>query len=480
MIEPNPLPKDIGQGVAFIEAINSPLTYSEGLRLSEQKRHYESLEGDIDVFGEIEKIRAEVEPLEGWKAQKDIAQKELEVLPLDTLDRLNEKFTPYIKNLPAGHGRGHLSRDFVGLSLQLRDPEFAKYDPVEVFVGVMGGLYHDIGNSVVGRYDDGKRFSGHAEVGAHLFGEVVGDDLPPSLKKLTQYAIAAHTNYLKDISIEREGETRVRKTYKGHSDMVEDDGGIHKAAICIARNTDRLDLLTPPFIDIRHFATKTIPTMDFDGDTFHTPREDEVEDFLHQFSPVLRNDEERLAAPTKQDQTMNVLEHLRMLGNSALYGKFNPENPQKERNDYSKYDTDYFTGELVVPAVLDQARFIEAVVNGDPSKTQEEVDSSFERFYRGLRLIEPAHDTSFVEDQFRQKFARLPKEQLSRWANGFDLLLGDIDKNTQDRLNEKLNLEPSVLRNDNSQAARNVKAILNKTLQPLARSVVGQYSPESI
>ncbi len=180
----------------------------ERQKLGEMRAFYEG-SGDSQVFDEIQRLRAEVGTLEGWKAAKERTRQELAATPDDILEQLLERFAPFIKNLPPGSSRGHFMRDGVYLTAIFQDPDIQSADAVEVFVGMLAGMYHDIGTSVAERYHEAKRFSAHAEVGAHLFGEISKSLLGENLIKLTQYAIVAHTHYRGDRTVTKDGETSV-------------------------------------------------------------------------------------------------------------------------------------------------------------------------------------------------------------------------------------------------------------------------------
>lgn len=303
--------------------------------------------------------------------------------------------------LSAGHSKRHLYRDFITSMILLQDPWVKNLDEVEKFVGVMAGTFHDIGNSVVNRYDDKKRFAGHAETGAFLFGETVKDLVPPNLLKLVQFAIAAHTHYTDDAEAKREvnGEeiTVIKKPY---DDILDKDN--NKAGIWLARWADRLDVQGVQAF-VRHVLTKAEPTEHYDQEGFHVIGEDEEKDFKHHFTPSLR---------TKDFiKGRNVLEHIAMFRDSAL-----------GTSVYSKHDTRFFTEELVMPNADEQKEFMGKVLNPTKVLTEEQRKKNFDVFYDMCRLVDGGSNIEKVIELLKRKFELMSDKELNHWANGFAIL----------------------------------------------------------
>lgn len=391
-------------------------------RLEEQRRYYAG-EGDKKTFFWVESLRNEVELLPKWKMEKEKAQLELRQLPANLIPQIFERVAPYIETLPTGHSKGHAFRDLMSSMELMRDPKLKDIDDVEKIIGIMSGTFHDVGNSVINRYDESKRFSGHAEVGAHLFGELTKDLIPPHLLKLIQYSIAAHTHYTREIAITKKidgkDEALVRRPY--------DDAPVegNRMGIWLARWADRLDMQGVMGF-VRHGLTKSQPTEDYDiSKVFHAVREDEKEDFKHHFTPIVRSDEERNNGSV-HDKTRNVLEHIQMFRDSAL-------NP----SIYSQYDTEFFRDTLIVPAAEEQKQFVKAVLQDTPVLSDEKIGSAFDKFYALCKVIEPGVDIDQTIGLFKEKFAILTSEERSHWANGFNVL-PDIYKKWYKRMESEL------------------------------------------
>lgn len=451
------------QQTAFDTTQSAETSYILNPQLSREK--LQNPQVDRDIFRTVENLRNEVEAKGAWSKIKAQAKEEIKTLPADILPQLLQRTKPFLDYLPAGHGKAHMARDLIHLSLLYNDPTIRQnFDGVELIAGTLAGIFHDIGNSVQARYDDSKRFAGHAETGAYLFGEVAGDILEntPNLRKLIQYSIAAHTHYKNDEPIKRTIDgIEVEETRRKYENFDTVEGGKDKRAIWLARQTDRLDLLEAPMIIVRHLMTKVVPTIDFSGEEFHEPQANEIDDFKHQFKTEVRTEGKRKSGKTKAERTHNVLEHMKRLSNSAL-----------EKNRYTKYDTGYFRN-VVQPAHQDLQKFID-VVTRKPVRvlSTEEREESFRRFYEMCRIIEPAKDTEFVIDQFKKKFAHLSETDQDRWAQGFKLLTTTLWQNWYRRMQKALEKTPSVS-SDNHSPEQN----LANTVHEQAKATIGAFNP---
>lgn len=446
--------------MSLIQDIYTGVKSSEEQKLiSGMKEFYER--NDTVVVGEIEQLRAELGNIEGWKSTKEKAKQELESVPSDVLERILKEFSPFIKNLPAGHSRGHFLRDTSYLSLIMHDSSIVNSDLVEIFVGLLGGMYHDIGNSVVDRYQEAKRFSGHAEIGAHLFGEVSKGLIGDNLRKMAQLAIAGHTHYLKDRTVTKGTET---KTVKPYEDEVVDGNRI---SFWWTRQSDRMDA-QGPIMDVRHMVTKAEPTEDFDGKEFHATWDNPSDDFKHQFTPTLRTNEERANEP-KPKNTMNVLEHVTMFANS----NFNPDLP------YAKHDNALYK-DMVSKAADEQKEFVHKAATEFPQLTPEARDAAFRRYFRLVSVIEPADNTEDAIQKMKSKFKLLPENDQDKWAGAFDVLTKKLYPQMHKRIKGVLDA-PIVKINERGQTgASRVQDILDNHLQVLSRDIWNLFDPSKI
>lgn len=369
--------------------------------VAEWRNHLSSPEADLAIYENIASLRQDVEGQENWIRTKELAKQELASVPENTIPQIFERLKPYLETLPGGHSKNHVYRDFINSLIINQDPWVKGLDDVEKFVGIIGGTFSGIGNSVVGRYEETRRFAGHAEAGAFLFDRIAEDLLPPNLLKLSQFAIAAKTHYTRDMEIKRkvngEEKTVTKKTY---DDTLDEKG--NKAGVWLSRWADRLDAQGIQFF-IRHALTKAEPTTDYDQEGFHEIKEDELEDFKHHFAPTMRTE--------NFTHGRNTLEHMTMFTDSAL-----------KKSIYSQHDTPYFTDELVKPNAQEQKEFIEKVLRDTPILTDEEMNERFQTFYDMCRRVDGGSNIETVIGLFKRKFPSLSKAHSNHWANGFSIL----------------------------------------------------------
>ena len=375
------------------------------------------VEVDKMVFDEIEALRAEVEP--NYESYVDDSDTYEEIVHLDpkTFEKALGKLSPFIEALPAGHGKGHLYRDIINACLILNDPELDDAEiETEIVAGIFAAAFHDIGNSVVGRYDDSRRFAAHAEVGAYITGKLLKDILPPNLLLLVQYSIAAHTDYQKDISVTRGSVTITRRPYKDETVAEEIYPSEPLLAVWFTRWADRLDVQGSNWI-VRHIITKNVPTTDFDGSEFHNIWEDEQDDFRYQFYPELRTEGElvRLKGvfpPKHPETTRRVLESI----DSVTKSQFDANSP------YAKFDSPFHRWNLIAPIALDTNWFIQGVL-AKQNLSKSETDASIKNFLSLCKIVEPAAEIERITQTLESKFALLTDRERSSWANGFNEVL---------------------------------------------------------
>lgn len=427
------------------------------VKLREIGSFYENA-GDQIVFDHMEMLKREVGEIEGWKTTKELARKELAQVPDDILEQLLERFTPFIQSLPPGHSRGHFLRDSAYLTAIFQDPEIHNFDAVEVFVGMLGGVYHDVGNSVVGRYDEQRRLSGHAEVGAHLFGVTAKDLLGENLIKLTQLVIAGHTHYTKERTVSAHGEVRTTTPY---TDSVEEG---NRMAYWWARQSDRCDAQGPVH-GIRHILTKAEPTEDFDGKEHHAVWENPQDDFDHQFQTKMRSDEMR-TGEVKPANTMNVLEHITMYARS----NFNPNLP------YSRYDNPTLR-QLITAGAEEQLEFATDVLTETQTLPEGVRNDIFQKYFERCASVEPSDRTSEVLTMLQDKFTHLSESDQSKWARGMKGVVDRLYPRMWSRMNEILKNKPQTL-SGSSDAEMKVQEILSNHLHPLAQEIWRIFKPQ--
>jgi len=468
------------------EIYRTPLTKEEKNVISTTKDEIinESDIGGVQLYEELRSSLQELDTDEGWKSVKEEARKELTQLPDSILETLLKRFSPYIKNLPAGHSKGHLFRDAIHLTGMFQDPslQVQKIDEVELFTGIMAGMFHDIGNSIVNRYDDAKRLGAHAEVGSVLFGKIVGDILPPQLTKLSQYAIAAHTHYpsSQDVTLPN-GEIVNRK---GYNDGVTPEGD--RLSMWLTRQTDRRDTTNIAFL-FRNYILRTKPIQDFDGISFDELKEQE-KNFRIQFG----TEPEYVNQKGIISHTVNFAKNV-----------FNCDVP------YTTHDSPHFTRNLMTPGLSDIALFLDVVApekkdemlqgieknekaamnNGkwpvqEGEKTSSElilqtiksnqeminqlksdrlspamIEGAVERFIQLAEVVEPAEDLSDLTTSLRLQFlggesevegekriigSLLSPQSQETLARGFLLLTDTLFEKWRERLENEIKLDPQL------------------------------------
>jgi len=163
-----------------------------------------SNEGQERIVNFIDNLKTEVGTKEGWISTCQKAELELENMPINeqTVDRINKKFKTFVDQMPPGHDKGHYSRDLltsIVLADSLKDKAAFKSD---IGAGLLAGAFHDIGTSIIPRYQDVKYGAGHGETGAFLFWQISEGLIGENTRKLASYSIASHTHYLKPIEVQ--------------------------------------------------------------------------------------------------------------------------------------------------------------------------------------------------------------------------------------------------------------------------------------
>lgn len=381
---------------------------------------------DEVVFESIQQLRTEVEPIDKWRAVKELARDELKDLPDNILEQLQEKFDPFIKVLPRGHGQGHVHRDFLHLATILADPELQTKDPVELIVGIIAGAYHDIGNSVVERYEDNIHAAAHAEVGAYLFGEIAGDSIPVHLTKLIQLAIAAHTKY-KQRTVKKtiNNETKTYECRPYDTEVVGED----KLGILIARQADRADTQGLPFLARNFLIQGTGPVSNYDTNRmeFYVNENDPVKNLEYQLTPELRSRDYIKQLIDPKQQTQNLLEHLMQFADSNT-----------TETEHSAGDSPYYTDKIIRPNATDLYQFVNRVTQQTASHTPEQQKEAIQDFLIICDIFEPGNDKEMLLPLIKQRFLLLSRGTQDHWYNGL-VFAHELHQRWYKRVSEQLN-----------------------------------------
>ena len=162
-----------------------------------------SNKGDALIAKFIEDMVAKVGSKEGYTKMVKAAEKDLVngKLPSAFFKLMMKIFKRFIIKTPTGHGVSHLYQDILAAIVFATDKVFKQWigwkfiSAADLWAGLVSGILHDIGNSVVARYKDWERRNGHAEIGAWLVFYLLEGHLSEEMRYLIAYNIAAHTHY---------------------------------------------------------------------------------------------------------------------------------------------------------------------------------------------------------------------------------------------------------------------------------------------
>jgi hypothetical protein len=294
-------------------------------------------------------------------------------------------------NVDAAHSLGHLTRDYIN-SLRL----FSKLDapPSDLFLGFVGGCFHDLGCALVPRYDEQKRVIRHAEAGAILLEAVFEHDgigLSREEQLLSEYGVAAHTNYLTTTKVTcSDGVVRTSNPYSNV-----DLHGNPVYSIIFPRWVDRLDCNGPTFVG-RHYLGLTEQHEDFSGNRF------QVITYANHMRPLLRAGDPN----TSPDGGPTMLEHLQYFASG-----------QASSSPHACYDF----GEMI-PLRDRQTRrlqrIIHAVLNPAPTALDEEKVSESWTTFLGSN-IEPSPVGGEAANLLNARFHQLDHKSQTAWSYGF-------------------------------------------------------------
>lgn len=283
-------------------------------------------------------------------------------------------------NADPGHGLGHFVRDYLNA---MRLAARLNADPRDIFIGILGGTFHDIGCSFMGRYDEPKRLIRHAEAAALLLEQVFALNdcgLNRAEQLLVEYGVAAHTHYLTE-------------PYRDEED------GKPILTVWFPRWVDRLDCNGPTFVG-RHYLTLTEPHKDFSGDGYFEIK------FANYLRPLLRSAEEIKA----DDGSMTMLEYLYVRATS-----------QTNASPYGKHDY----GAMVEMRDRQTAR-MNRIIDARTSAFEGDEKTILRDWDLFLtKNIEPTEGGAKAVEALSQTFPELPKATRSAWTGCFSAALSE-------------------------------------------------------
>ena len=294
-----------------------------------------------------------------------------------------------------GHGPGHWMRDYIAACQLLSNLEtLGGRTETEVLAGFAGGVLHDIGNAVVDRYHDAGSPVRHAEAAGLMLARLFERNdfgLSENEQLAIQWAVMAHTHYLRPQEVEWNGQMITVEPYR---DL--DDDGQPLYGVWFPRMIDRLDCSGSATFVARHWLTLHKEHQDYSQNGFYDV------DFHSHIAPILRSPEEIKATGGKQ----TMLEHLRMFATS-----------QSNDSPYGQYD--YGRMLPLRDARRENLLAFVHVVAGDYSLKDGMIDSILSAWKSFLSWIEPSESgrqAAIILDQLIRKEER--SVQMA-WASGF-------------------------------------------------------------
>jgi len=314
-------------------------------------------------------------------------------------------------DLEPGHGPGHLVREFISAWRIARRSDL---DPTEVFLGQVAGSLHDIGLLLMPRYEEVNRVVRHGEAGALLLAEVVKEqdiDLTRGEHLLLMFAIAAHTHYLKPMTVEcRDGVERLVEPYEdlliigskpGEMKLGTGDSDEAFYPVWLTRQADRLDCVGPQFLG-RHYLTTADEHKDYGQDGFYDVK------YQDHMRPVLRTNENR----GRDGRTM--LEHFSMFAesqsNRSIYGRFDEGEMVIQRNALRAMSRD------IIGIVL------EAKKREMSQPEQDDIRMSWTEFLG--KTVEPSDRGQRTAMTLDSMFSKLNEDVQRIWCHGFKFSMG--------------------------------------------------------
>ncbi len=297
-----------------------------------------------------------------------------------------------INEIEPGHSLGHIIRDYCHAMMLVK--KIDEIDPKHLFIGAVAGALHDVGCALVERYSETETTLRHAEASSLLLDLIFSEyvfGLNDAEKILIQYAVAAHTNYLKPITIL--GKDGVSRLIEPYQDM---DGDKPIFGIHLPRWVDRLDTSGPCFVG-RHYYTLIKSHKNFGEEIGHYDVE-----FEQHMNPLLRD---------KPEGSRTMVEHLRMFAssqsNASVYGKYDLGYMVILRDQYRQW-LEQIIQSTQVPRALDVL-------------SQEKILTAWTRFLSAV--IEPTPKGALYAQKLEMMFRDLPETTRLAWLPAFDLTM---------------------------------------------------------
>jgi hypothetical protein len=365
----------------------------------------ESVKDERAVWQEVLALRGRFTENLALEAEKDFGRREEADRSIEAADACVREVLVGLEEcglvfdaVEAGHGIGHLFRDYLNAHVLL---EPGRVYFAGQFAGFVAGALHDIGCAFVPRYRESSTPLRHAEVGGLLLDTMLREGsfgLSEAERLLIVWAVMAHTHYLKPQSISWAGETVVIPPYP---DTRSDGSPIH--AVWLARRIDRLDCGGAHSFPARHYLTLVETHKDFSPSAgFY-----EVE-FANHLRPVVRSDAEIKSDGGK----LTMLEHLarfaRCQTSDSPYGKHDPPTMVTLR-DGARARLEHFVEQVRRVSVTPTSANRAGILNSWTKHLGE--------------VIEPSVSGRRAAEILRERFTHLDDRTQSHWCIGFGLAM---------------------------------------------------------
>ena len=322
--------------------------------LEELRELLDTTEGKKEVFVFIEGLREKCDNFSGYAGTSAKADKET---PIDgsAIMACFDRLKPFMEKSRPGHDLGHFYRDFLqALVLIGSDPTVAgALYRSDTIAGLLGGAFHDCAVAVKPRYSDNEWECGHAEVGAWLMHELLGDLVPEYQLTLVCYAVVAHTHLLKPVLVSSPVTAEVYERQPYHTDEIYSytPEGYVGIGPWVARFADRLDTNGASHW-ARHVvamadAAELPDARDFSGGSFFEINQEAIMRLL--LPEIIGGGAE--GAPTTFKHMQNF-----------VTGNFNPDSP------YSKHDAEFPVMQALITAKSGETRNMLAISAVRPSE----------------------------------------------------------------------------------------------------------------
>jgi len=322
------------------------------------------------------------------------------------------------------HGAGHMIRDYVNA---LRLARHLKIDAPNLFIGLVAGVFHDVGCMVFPRYEEGRHVARHAEAGAFLLDTIFQSHslgLSRAERMLIEYGVAAHTNYLEAMTLkDSNGVLRRLEPYKSAT-----TNGQPILAVWFPRWVDRQDCNGPGWTG-RHYLSFIEPHEELFGERERT----RVITYEQHMRPLLRLENEIQKDPkgrTMVEYFANVLSTQHTGSSYCPYDYGAVVLLRDRQNKRLGHIIDAVRGPTPIPGDLEEGMVLSGWTDVAketslvPNNLHEEV--VLRAWTECLaKNIEPTELGKRAADQLKNQFRGLDATARAAWTRGFWMTMNE-------------------------------------------------------